>query len=203
MGIEVLLDRLLAQQTRVPKERRHRLRVPDGIAQRLKTPFDLARRLIRRHFANGVVLGVVGDSVALVINAPHHRRIGACHLPDHEEGRLHTFRCEGLENGGGVTRYRTIVERQHDLMIVKRQRFRVLHGTDTGMLSGVNHECAADPERARWALLGICPADQRNENGTHRNEDFRQIDPVTPLVACPLVLRNRRCATCLDMSASC
>src|SRR5262249_16390756 len=123
--------------------------------------------------------------------------------PDHEEGRLHTFRCEGLENGGGVTRYRTIVERQHDLMIVKRQRFRVLHGTDTGMLSRVNHECAAGPERARWALLGICPADQRNENGTQRNEDFRQIDPVTPLVACPLVLRNRRCATYLDMSASC
>jgi hypothetical protein len=88
-------------------------------------------------------------------------------------------------------------------MIVKRQRFRVLHGTDTGMLSGVNHECAADPERARRALLGICPADQRNENGAHRNEDFRQIDSVTPLVACPLVLRNRRCATCLDMSASC
>src|SRR5262249_19015352 len=42
MGREVLLDRLLAQQTRYPKERRHRLRVPDGLAQRLKTLFDLA-----------------------------------------------------------------------------------------------------------------------------------------------------------------
>jgi hypothetical protein len=37
-------------------------------------------------------------------------------------------------------------------------------------------------------LLGICRADQQNENGAHRNEDFRQIDPVTPLVACQLVL---------------
>src|SRR5215813_14301206 len=55
MGREILLDRLLAQQTRCPKERRHRLRVPDGLAQRRKTTFDLARRLIRRHFANGVV----------------------------------------------------------------------------------------------------------------------------------------------------
>src|SRR5262249_48578305 len=97
------------------------------------------------------VLGVIGDSVALVINAPHHPRIGARHLPDHEEGGLHTFRCEGLENGVGVTRQRTIVERQHDLMIVKRQRFGVLYGAYTGMLSGVDHECAADPERARWA----------------------------------------------------
>src|SRR5262249_26189234 len=44
MGREVLLDRLLAQQTRYPKERRHRLRVPDGLAQRRKTTFDLARR---------------------------------------------------------------------------------------------------------------------------------------------------------------
>src|SRR5262249_46856756 len=125
---------------------------PDGLAQRRKTLFDLARRLSRRHFANGVVLGVVGDNVALVVNAPHHRRIGARHLPDHEEGRLHTFRCEGLEDAAGVTRQRTIVEPQHDLMIVKRQRFGVLHGADTGILVGIDHECAADPERARWAL---------------------------------------------------
>src|SRR5262245_3230822 len=151
MGREVLLDRLLAQQVRYPKERRHRLRVPDGLAQRLKTLLDFARRLIHRHFANGMVLGVVGDSVALVINAPHHPRIGARHLPDYEEGGLHTFRCEGLENGVGVTRQRTIVERQHELMIVERQRFGVLYGAYTGMLSGVDHECAAVPERARWA----------------------------------------------------
>jgi hypothetical protein len=149
MGREVLLDRLLAQQTRYPKERRHRLRDPDGLAQRRETLFDLARRLSHRHFANGVVLGVAGDGVALVVNAPHHPRIGARHLSDHEEGRLHTFRCEGLEDAVGVTRQRTIVECQHDLMIVKRQRFGVLHGADTGMLLGIDHECAADPERAR------------------------------------------------------
>src|SRR5262249_23467692 len=119
MGREVLLDRLLAQQTRYSKERRHRLRVPDGLAQRRKTLFDLARRLSRRHLANGVVLGVVGDGVALVINASHHPRIGARHLPDHEEGRLHTFRCENLEDAAGVTRHRTIVECQDDLMVVK------------------------------------------------------------------------------------
>src|SRR5262249_36478497 len=118
MGREVLLDRLLAHQTRYPKERRHRLRVADGLAQRRKTLFDFARRLIHRHFANGMVLGVVGNSVALVMNATHHRRIGARHLPDHEEGRLHTFRCEGFEDAAGVTPYRTIVERQHRLMSV-------------------------------------------------------------------------------------
>ena len=145
MSREVLLDRLLAQQTRYAKERRHRLRIPDGLAQRRKTLFDLARRLSRRHFADGVVLGVVGDGVALVVNAPHHRWIGARHLPDHEEGRLHTFRCEALEDGVGVTRHRTIVECQHDLMIIKRQRFGILHGADTGMLVGIDHECATDP----------------------------------------------------------
>src|ERR1700745_2402424 len=142
---------------------------PDGLRQRPQTLFDLARRLIHRHFANGVVLGVVGDGVALVVNAPHHPRIGARHLPDHEEGRLHTFRCEGLEDAAGVTRQRTIVECQDDLMIVKRQRFGVLHGADAGMLIGIDHECAADPERAWWALLGICGADQENQNGERRN----------------------------------
>src|SRR5215471_6929714 len=45
-------------------------------------------------------------------------------------------------------------------MIVKRQRFGVLHGAHTGMLVGIDHERAADPERARWAFLGICRADQ-------------------------------------------
>src|SRR6516164_8230690 len=136
------------------------MRVADGVAQRRKTLFDLTRRLIHRHFANGVVLGVVGDGVALVVNAPHHPRIGARHLPDHEEGRLHTFRCEGLEDAVGVTRQRTIVECQNDLMIVKRQRFGVLHGADAGMLVGVDYDCAADPECATWALLGICRAEQ-------------------------------------------
>jgi hypothetical protein len=37
-------------------------------------------------------------------------RIGARHLPHHEEGRLHTFRSEGLEHAVGVTRQRTIVD---------------------------------------------------------------------------------------------
>ena len=63
-------------------------------------PFDAFAQssAAQRDFANGVVLGVAGDGVALVVNAPHHPRIGARHLPDHEEGRFHTFRCEGVED---------------------------------------------------------------------------------------------------------
>src|SRR5262245_32182911 len=76
MGREVLLDRLLAQQTRYPKERRHRLRVLDGLAQRGKTLFDLARRLSRRHFADGVLLGAVADGVSLVVTRAHYRGTG-------------------------------------------------------------------------------------------------------------------------------
>jgi len=37
------------------------------------------------------------------------------------------------------------------------------------LLVGIDHECAADPEPARWALLGICRADQQNQNGARRN----------------------------------
>ena len=97
MGREVLLDRLLAQQTRYPKERRHRLRVPDGLAQRRKTLFDFARRLIHGHFANGVVLGVVGHGVAFVVNAQHHPRIGVRHLSDLIKRGV--FRGESMATG--------------------------------------------------------------------------------------------------------
>src|SRR5262245_46965348 len=62
----------------------------------------------------------------------------------------------------------------------------LLHGTDTGMLSGVNHECAADPERARWALLGICRAHQQNQNGARRERPrgraTKQRDEVAPFL---------------------
>src|SRR5215467_15875551 len=76
-------------------------------------------------------------------------------------------------------------------MIVKRQRFGVLHGADTGMLIGVDHECTADPERARWALLGICRADQQNQNGTRRN-GFSH-DPVSAVP--PRSVMNSRRST--------
>ena len=46
------------------------------------------------------------------------------------------------------------------------------------MLVGIDHECAADPERARWALLGIYRTDQQNQNGQEDAADLR-----TPLRA--------------------
>ena len=48
-------------------------------------------------------------------------------------------------------------ERRHPLRVAD---VGVLHGADAGMLVGIDYECAADPQRARWALLGICRAQQ-------------------------------------------
>jgi hypothetical protein len=58
-----------------------------------------------------------------------------------------------------------------------------LHGADTRMLVGIDHECAADPEHARWALLGICRADQQNQNGARRNGAAH--DPFKPRLGRP------------------
>src|SRR5262245_65988073 len=78
-------------------------------------------------------------------------------------------------------------------MIIKRQRFRVLHGADTGMLIGVDHECTADPERARWALLGVCRADQQNQNGA-RGNGFAH-DPVSAVPPSSVMISRRSTAS--------
>jgi hypothetical protein len=109
---------------------------------------------------------MVGDSVALVVNAPHHLRIGARHLPDHEEGRLHTLRG----SRGRVTRYRTIIECQHDLMIVKRQSFEVLHGADAGMLIGSTTSMRLTPS----VPDGHCSASAVPVSKTSALRDFKR-----------------------------
>src|SRR6516165_8241152 len=56
-------------------------------------------------------------------------------------------------------------ERRHPLRVAD---VGVLHGADAGMLVGIDYERAADPERARWALLSIYRAHQQNQNSARR-----------------------------------
>jgi len=71
--------------------------------------------------------------------------------PDHEEGRLHALRGENIQNLVAVFRQWTVVEGQHDLAILERQRFTVLHGADQAMLFGVDHQRARGAERLGMA----------------------------------------------------
>ena len=110
-----------------------------------------------------MVLAVIGHRVALVMDAPDHRGVGTRHAADDEEGRLHAFGCECLEDAIGVRRQRTVVEGEHDFMVVERQRFAILHRADTGVLAGIDDKGATDAKSAGWALLGLRRADQQSQ----------------------------------------
>ena len=146
-----------------------RLGVAEHAPQRLEATLDLLRGLVDRHLVEGegVALAVVRDRVAFVVDAPHDRRIAAHHAPDHEEGRLHAFGRERVEDAIGVRRQRTVVESQHDLAVPERQRFPVLKAAEPSMLARIDDDGAADPERARRALGGACrpDADQGRQQG--------------------------------------
>ncbi len=81
----------------------------------------------------------------------HAFRIGRSHAADLEEGRLHAFRGENVQNLIAVARQRPVIERQHHLVIGKRQRLRILHGADPRMLPGIDHQGTRGAERIGMA----------------------------------------------------
>ena len=73
------------------------------------------------------------------------------HPADREEGRLDALRGEDLQDLIAVARQRTVVERQHHLVISERQRFGILHGADPRMLAGIDHQGSRGAERVGMA----------------------------------------------------
>ena len=106
-----------------------------------------------------MALAVIGDRVAFVVDAPHDGGIAAHHPPDQEEGRLHAFGGEGVEDAAGIRRQGTIVEGQDDFAVPERQRFVVLHRAQAHMLARVHDDRAADPHCARRAFGGASGVD--------------------------------------------
>ena len=104
---------------------------------------DSARKRDRMAHAVGA------DGVALVVGAPHQRRIFLRHVADDEIGRLDAFGGEDVENLAGVGRNRPVVEGEHHFPVDKRQRLRIVHRADADMLAGIDDDGAAGAERVR------------------------------------------------------
>ena len=74
-------------------------------------------------------------------------RIALRHAADREEGRFHALRGENSENLVAVARQRSVVERQHHLMVAQRQGFWILHAADAGMFARIDHQSTRRAER--------------------------------------------------------
>src|SRR5262249_18988315 len=133
---------------------------------------DLLLGAQQRQFGedHGMILTVRGDGVAFVVDAPRRRRIGVRLAPDHEESRLHALGCERLEDAIRVGRQRAVVERQDHFLVAERQRLRILHGADAGVLLGRDDEHAlgaggASTAAGTWGA-GRRTAEQRGNKKT-------------------------------------
>ncbi len=150
---QIVLDGPGAPQARHPEERRK----PTAIAKRCRNRgypiVDLGPRALDGKFieAQRMILGVGADAVTGVAEFADAFRIGSGHAADGEEGRLYALRRENSQNLIAVTRQRSVIERQHHLVIPQRQRFGVLHGTDPGMLPRIDHQDSRGAERIRIA----------------------------------------------------
>ena len=82
---------------------------------------DLVLGLVELHALQpGMRPGMRADRVAALCNLAHHGRIGGCHTPHHEEGRLGALRVERLQDHWRVGAGWSVVERQHDLTLVEK-----------------------------------------------------------------------------------
>ena len=148
---QTVLDRFGAQQAGNAKERRQRF-VGIGSERRLDrsdTVIDLRLGALDRHLVHGerMIPAMGADGVAGVAQLADAFRETLRHLADQEEVRLDALRGENGEDLIAVARQRSVVERQHHLMVPERQRFPILHGADPGMLSGIHHQGSRRAER--------------------------------------------------------
>ncbi len=142
--------------------------------------------------------------MALVVDAPHGGGISLHHAADHEERGLHAFGGEQIEDAIGIRRQRTIVEGQHHLVIVERQRFPILPAANARVFVHVDYESAAYPERVGGAFGSARSpdAEQRGEqngcgNGAAHVPAFTPVGPIqtghpAPIVSRPSLYRNSR-----------
>ena len=98
-----------------------------------------------------MVLAVGADGVAFGKDAAGEVRIAAGHAADQEVVGFHAVLGQHVEHAIGVGRHRAVVEGQHDLFVLERQRTGVLHHSDAGKLTRVDRQYSAGAERIRIA----------------------------------------------------
>jgi hypothetical protein len=98
-----------------------------------------------------MVLAVVADDVAVGVDALEQVGIAARHPADDEVVGLHAMLGQHVQHAVGVGRHRPVVEGQHDLLVLQRQRLLVLHAADAREFVRVDRHHAAGAERVRIA----------------------------------------------------
>src|ERR1700752_4442080 len=101
-----------------------------------------------------MVLGVGRNRMPGIEQLAHAFRVGLGLAPDQEEGRLHALRGEDVEDLVAVYRDRAVVEGQHHLAVVERQRLAILHRADQRMRFGIDYKSAGSSERVGTRAIG-------------------------------------------------
>jgi hypothetical protein len=104
-------------------------------------------------------------------------RIAAGHPADQEIIGLHAMLGQHVEHAIGVWRHRAVVEGQHDLLVLERQRMGILRRADTRILSRVHRDHPLGAERVRIARTVIGARFRSRHCGKHRcDQDQRAPD---------------------------
>jgi hypothetical protein len=128
------------------------------LADRDDALLDLGFHRVHRRVveAEQMVLAVGANGVAFGANAPGQIGVAAGHPADQEIVSLHAILRQHVKHPVGVGRQRAVVEGQHDLLVLERQRLAVVHGADAGKLPGIDlhHPAGAERVRIAWAVGG-------------------------------------------------
>ena len=153
LGFRIGLDGVVAAEAGNAEERRGFRAIAKGCRHRGDAVVDFLLRAFERHplHVRRMILGVGGNRVAGIAHPAHAFRIGPGLRSDQEEGRLHALRGENIQHLIAVLRDRAVVEGQHHLMILQRQRLGVLHGADDGIFAWIDHDRARRAERVGMA----------------------------------------------------
>jgi hypothetical protein len=121
--------------------------------------------------------------MAFAVHAAHGIGISLHHLADHEERGLHAFAGEQVEDAIGIGRQRAVVEGQHHLVVLERQRFIVLPAAQPRVLGRIHHQRATHAERVRRAFGGARRPDAGQGRQQTTGRDFAAHASVPTLLA--------------------
>ena len=152
-GLQISLDLATPQEPRNAEERCGRAAFADDARDGSDALLDLALHGVERRAVESeqMVLAVGADGVALGEDAAGEVRIAAGHAADQEIVGLHAVLGQHVEHAVGVGRQRAVVEGQHDLLVLERQRTAVLHCADARKFARVDRHHPAGAERIRIA----------------------------------------------------
>ena len=171
--VQILLDRVGAQQARDAEERRHSTLATECGRGRGEALVDFGLHRTQRHFLEGerVIFAVRADHMTFGVDAAQQIGIAARHSSDDEIVRLHAFMRERFQHAIGVGRHRPIVEGEHHLFVVERQCVLVLHGADARILARIDVQHAARSHRAgvAGATLGLRSGDAAEQCEAERD----------------------------------